>query len=518
MEGSAATQKVTLSASSSTPAIKLTNTSGSSWLTLPPSGLGQLAFQITADGLLPGNYSALVTASAEGFVSAILNVQLTVLPSDEPSTIRINAGGERFATSDDRVLSGDQYYSGSDRINAISEGEVKYTTEDVLYRSERSAPDFSYNIPVANGDYVIVLHFAELWFGISNGRPAGPGQRLFNVDIEGSRKLENYDIFTKAEGPLTAVEESFEQIITDGLLNINFTSGAANMPTVAAIEVIPKSQYSKTIVSAPIVADAHVLADRSGNYGYSPTLVVKAGQQDVTREAYLRFTISGIKKITSAKLRLYGSNVESDAGINLSAYGLYGNDWRESEINWFKKIPSDPDPIGHTVVNHVAKYYDIDVTDYVKLKSANNFLVSFVLKNPTNKNRKLVFHSKENPSGNDPQLIITSMDKLGSNWRTEVLAEKESSDAEQDSDQSIVYPNPVKKQFILKLSSRHEGKLNLQLVSKSGYATKIQAKNQNTDAAEKEIDLAGLSLNKGFYLLKVTSKTASEVLKVLIAE
>ena len=55
------------------------------------------------------------------------------------------------------------------------------TTDDPLYQSERYG-DFSYAIPVATGDYLVTLKFAEIYW-------TQPGQRVFNVLLEGAKVI-----------------------------------------------------------------------------------------------------------------------------------------------------------------------------------------------------------------------------------------------------------------------------------------------------------------------------------------
>ncbi|HEX8530222.1 MAG TPA: T9SS type A sorting domain-containing protein, partial [Cytophagales bacterium] len=59
------------------------------------------------------------------------------------------------------------------------------------------------------------------------------------VDAEGTRRLTNYDVFTAAGGALKAVTQTLRVTVTDGVLNLLFTKGAADNPMVSAIEVLP---------------------------------------------------------------------------------------------------------------------------------------------------------------------------------------------------------------------------------------------------------------------------------------
>ena len=51
------------------------------------------------------------------------------------------------------------------------------TTDDPLYQTERYG-NFTYTIPVANGQYLVTLKFAEIFW-------TTPGRRRFDVLIEG---------------------------------------------------------------------------------------------------------------------------------------------------------------------------------------------------------------------------------------------------------------------------------------------------------------------------------------------
>jgi hypothetical protein len=57
--------------------------------------------------------------------------------------------------------------------------------------------------------------------------------------MEGQRKLTDYDIFAAAGGSFRAVRETFPVEVKDRNLHVSFGIGAANYPTIAAIEVVP---------------------------------------------------------------------------------------------------------------------------------------------------------------------------------------------------------------------------------------------------------------------------------------
>jgi hypothetical protein len=83
----------------------------------------------------------------------------------------------------------------------------------------------------------VILHFNETWFGYRAG--GGIGSRRFHVDVEGTRRLTNYDIFAAAGGAMRTRVETMRVQVTDGTLNLLFSKGLADNPAVAAIEVVP---------------------------------------------------------------------------------------------------------------------------------------------------------------------------------------------------------------------------------------------------------------------------------------
>jgi hypothetical protein len=151
-------------------------------------------------------------------------------------TFRVNAGGNGFPTIDARSFVADAYFSGGTVSSTTAMG-IAGTADDYLYQTGRHGSSFSYNFPTGNGSYDVVLHFAETYWG--NTAPGGMGSRKFHVNLEGARKLTDYDVFAKAGGALRATQETFRVTVGDGTLNVSFLRGTADNPAIKAIEVLP---------------------------------------------------------------------------------------------------------------------------------------------------------------------------------------------------------------------------------------------------------------------------------------
>jgi hypothetical protein len=102
---------------------------------------------------------------------------------------------------------------------------------------------FKYNVPVANGNYLVRLYFAEL-------NKNGANLRKFDVNIEGGAKeLTNFDIFVAAGGINKAIVREFPVSIADGNVTIDFIRQVENAK-VSAIEILPVSNVGRLATQA----------------------------------------------------------------------------------------------------------------------------------------------------------------------------------------------------------------------------------------------------------------------------
>ncbi|WNR43028.1 CBM96 family carbohydrate-binding protein [Paenibacillus roseipurpureus] len=143
----------------------------------------------------------------------------------------------------------------------------------------------------------------------------------------------------------------------------------------------------------------------NGNYGSDLKLEVKNDPNaDYDREIFLKFPVGELNKslITNAKLRLYGKNVTSSSDVTLSVFGAYSN-WGEGTITWNNQPYVNPAVFGSFTVNGTERYYEFDVTNYVKSQGTS---ASVAIRKPVTDANRVEFQSKESASLR-PQLIIT---------------------------------------------------------------------------------------------------------------
>jgi hypothetical protein len=151
--------------------------------------------------------------------------------------------------AEDQLFSGGNVYTTSHSISGTQAQQV--------YQSERWS-DFQYSIPIANGTYTVNLDFSENYV-------TGPGQRQFDVSINGAQVLTNFDIYAAAGGMYTAITKTFTAIVTTAVINITFSQGSIENPKVDGIEILPGSS-GITPPSAPAITSA---TTASGTVGHA---------------------------------------------------------------------------------------------------------------------------------------------------------------------------------------------------------------------------------------------------------
>jgi hypothetical protein len=151
----------------------------------------------------------------------------------QPAVHRIRAGGPEYVDPQGNVWAADSHFEGgkADRGTRAVAG----TRLGPLYQSERRGEGntgFRYALPVTDGRYVVYLHFAEIGYDIG-----GPGQRRFDVALEGRRVLEAFDIAAEVGG-YSAIALPFVTEVRDGTLDIDFAP-VLERPKLSALEVYP---------------------------------------------------------------------------------------------------------------------------------------------------------------------------------------------------------------------------------------------------------------------------------------
>ncbi len=133
----------------------------------------------------------------------------------------------------------DNYFQGGRGM--ARQGTVEGPLDAQIYGRERYG-NFSYAIPVANGNYTLNLYFAESYWGPNGQGGGGIGSRIFDVYCNGVALLRNFDMYKEA-GLHRQIVKTFQHLQPNaqGKLLLSFIP-IRNYANVSAIEVLDEGK------------------------------------------------------------------------------------------------------------------------------------------------------------------------------------------------------------------------------------------------------------------------------------
>ncbi len=190
-----------------------------------PSGSGNSTLAVSTTATTPtGSYAVTITGTS-GSLTHSTSVTLVVATSGT----FINSGGPAAAP-----FVADEFFSGGGTINHANPIDVSGVTNPApaaVYQTAR-VDTFSYTVPgfVSGSSHTVRLHFCETYFSAA-------GARTFNVTINSSQVLTDFDIYKAAGAKNKAVIETFTlNASSSGQYVIQFTS-VVNNSLVSGIEI-----------------------------------------------------------------------------------------------------------------------------------------------------------------------------------------------------------------------------------------------------------------------------------------
>lgn len=224
----------------------------------------------------------------EGDTSNEATVTITVNPTGTGTvSYRVNAGGDSVAGSPD--WEADFGSSPSPYVNSASAGNLWFSsgaaidlshpsiptgTPESIFQSERWDPldgaEMQWTFPVLPGVHEVRLYFAEVYSGALT-----PGARVFDVSIEGTNVLDNYDVYAEVGG-FKGIMESFI-VTSDENLEIELGHVTEN-PSIKAIEII----LLDSIDFPPVAVDDELVSTIEGT---TVTFNVLDGSQSIGGES-----------------------------------------------------------------------------------------------------------------------------------------------------------------------------------------------------------------------------------------
>ncbi|HSX15676.1 MAG TPA: malectin domain-containing carbohydrate-binding protein [Candidatus Saccharimonadales bacterium] len=189
----------------------------------------QLPVTADANGVVTIDFT---TVTDNAMVNGIELYQGTIPPAPTPPIVTsalINAGGNAAGSfAADADFSGGTSYTSSASVDM---SDVTSPAPEAVYQSVRYG-NFSYVVPnlTPGATFQVRLHFNELYWGTAlAGGNGGSGSRVFNVSINGSPALTNYDIYQAAGGANKATTETLTATAdSHGRITIQFTTVTDN--------------------------------------------------------------------------------------------------------------------------------------------------------------------------------------------------------------------------------------------------------------------------------------------------
>jgi malectin (di-glucose binding ER protein) len=156
------------------------------------------------------------------------------------SIVRIACGRTSdYIDYNGEVWAADTGFVGGDTATHTPTISIAGTMDGLLYNSQRYGDDmgravsFRYAVAVIPGTYEVTLKFAETY-------DTRAGARLFDVSIDGTAVLTQFDIFQAAGGPDIAEDRTFAVDAASGMISIQFDPAGADFPKIDAIEIVPR--------------------------------------------------------------------------------------------------------------------------------------------------------------------------------------------------------------------------------------------------------------------------------------
>lgn len=175
------------------------------------------------------------------YVASVFGISLFMVMASQAQVVyQINTGSNNAVSP----FSADQYGSGG-TVRQVNDGiDLNGVTDpapEAVYQSERYG-NCTYTLPslTPSATYLVRLHFAELY-------QTSSGARLFNVSINGSPVLSNFDIYAETGARFKGVIREFTATAnTNGIITIQ-TETITDNATVGGIEI--HGQSSGSVIS-----------------------------------------------------------------------------------------------------------------------------------------------------------------------------------------------------------------------------------------------------------------------------
>jgi trimeric autotransporter adhesin len=213
------------------------------------SGFTPSASTLLASGLTSTTYSNTsltaatnyyyIVEAVDGAGASVASTQASATTPSAASSndiVAINSGGPAVGnvTGGDASFVADEYFVGGSSANSgnlVNTSGVTNAAPEAVYQTARNGVA-TYTIPglAPGAQYGVLLHFAETYW-------TAAGERVFNVAINGTPVLTNFDIYATVGQNAALVEQFNATANNSGQIVIAYTNGKSDQPTANGIEI-----------------------------------------------------------------------------------------------------------------------------------------------------------------------------------------------------------------------------------------------------------------------------------------
>lgn len=185
----------------------------------------------TAPGsvVVPTTATVIATSVSNPSMSGTATVSLAPTDPDTVAPIRVNANGPAYVDAQGRVWSADSGFSMGCWFPSF--GFAPPAGLDPIYADGWACGGITYQTTLPNMDYILTLKFADPAY-------ASPGQRLFDVAINGNRVLSRIDVAANAGGQYKPWDVSVPVTVTNGQITVALL-GVLDNAIINALEIVP---------------------------------------------------------------------------------------------------------------------------------------------------------------------------------------------------------------------------------------------------------------------------------------
>lgn len=293
------------------------------------------------------------------------------------------------------------------------------------------------------------------------------------LQAEATSRLPVY--FKVLSGPASITNNKLKMTGSSGMIEVIALQNGNNKflaadPIVRRFRVVkPKGEQMFIRASA----DAQVVngnSNQNHNYGRKEFMEVR-NKSSYGSESYIKFNLEDVQDITSARLRLYGENPKGSSPVKIAAYSV-SDGWSEKQIT-YKNRPKVKGRIRGITMKSEQKYYEIEVTDYVKQELKKDKNASFVIISENQNLERVRIQTRESRYY-APELRVVGTPKLNAPIGPQGKinsAEADSTESEPQASETLkmkVFPNPFHDKFQVMLTGADTQTFLIRLLNLQG--------------------------------------------------